>query len=356
MKTNKMVFFAILNFLCLSCNIYAKEMAVGVPVLDIRIEPLKDPSFKPTYPMLSAVSGNLDTQLLYGDPVIINDSNDATEWVIIETPQKMCDKTKNNELKNISGYALRKHLVEVPNNYLPDATIIKTWACVYQKPQENSGIINKFSYGTQLQLEHQPNTEWSKVTLLDGVEGYIKDEDVLLHATAQTMSEQKREHFVQETIKQFLGHPYVWGGVSAHDPENKTQTTGNDCAGLTYLIYNRALAIKDFPRNSGDQYLHAPIKIESGKDLQPTDLLFMGKKREDGSTRITHVLIYLGNGLVAESTGLGLDVVPSNKEEAKKVCVRIKTVKELFGINVDELKNATQCVPDNPRIAFFARY
>lgn len=94
-----------------------------------------------------------------------------------------------------------------------------------------------------------------------------------------------------EYAKQFLGNPYVWGGTSL--------TNGTDCSGFVMRIYEHfGYAI---PRNSRSQAAYC-TSISSSQ-LKPGDLIFYG----NGST-ISHVAMYIGNGLVihasTEKTGI----------------------------------------------------
>lgn len=89
-----------------------------------------------------------------------------------------------------------------------------------------------------------------------------------------------RESLVK-SARDFIGVPYLWGGVSAN--------TGFDCSGLTMTVYQ--LNGLDMPRHSRTQY-DAGDAIDRD-DLQKGDLVFFAT-RERG--RISHVGIYIGDG------------------------------------------------------------
>ena len=147
--------------------VHAKKMVVNVPVLDVRYEPLADLSFKPSYPMLSRISGKLETQLLYGDEVTVLDVSDPV-WATIETPQMYCDTAKNYELKPLWGYVLQKGLMTPPQEYQENATVSVLWAPVHQEPQADSPIVITFSYGTRVYVTEQIDSSWFKIRFLDG--------------------------------------------------------------------------------------------------------------------------------------------------------------------------------------------
>lgn len=86
---------------------------------------------------------------------------------------------------------------------------------------------------------------------------------------------------------QFLGTPYVWGG---------TTPRGFDCSGFTSYVYKNAKG-KSIPRTSGAQY--ASSKKISRSQLQAGDLVFFSV----GSSRITHVALYAGNGQLLHAAG-----------------------------------------------------
>ncbi|MEE9912414.1 MAG: C40 family peptidase [Deltaproteobacteria bacterium] len=84
-----------------------------------------------------------------------------------------------------------------------------------------------------------------------------------------------------DTARDFIGVPYLWGGVSA--------ATGFDCSGLTMTVYQ--LNGLDMPRHSATQY-DAGDTIDRG-DLQKGDLVFFATR---GRGKVSHVGIYIGDG------------------------------------------------------------
>lgn len=82
------------------------------------------------------------------------------------------------------------------------------------------------------------------------------------------------------TADEYLGVPYVWGGVSPN---------GFDCSGFTNAVYARHGY--DLPRVSGDQF---KVGVEINRSgLLPGDLLFFSQ--EPGRGKISHVAIYVGD-------------------------------------------------------------
>ena len=81
--------------------------------------------------------------------------------------------------------------------------------------------------------------------------------------------------------KQFLGNPYVYGGLSLTD--------GADCSGFVQQIFKHFGITTG--RTARDQYAKAqPIRFEQ---LQPGDLIFYGS-----TDYVNHVAIYAGDGVI----------------------------------------------------------
>ncbi len=85
--------------------------------------------------------------------------------------------------------------------------------------------------------------------------------------------------------KQFLGNPYVWGGVSL--------TKGADCSGFVLSVFAKYGV--NLPHSSRAQ-ANSGTSISSS-ELAPGDLVFYAK----GGT-INHVAIYIGGGQVIHAS------------------------------------------------------
>lgn len=85
---------------------------------------------------------------------------------------------------------------------------------------------------------------------------------------------------ILETVKKYLGVPYVWGGASP---------SGFDCSGLVYYVL-KTLGYSPY-RTPADQYKMGTYVAKA--DLQPGDIVFFQNTYKGG---ISHVGIYAGDG------------------------------------------------------------
>jgi cell wall-associated NlpC family hydrolase len=94
--------------------------------------------------------------------------------------------------------------------------------------------------------------------------------------------------------KSRLGMPYVWGGAGP---------TTFDCSGLVQWAMRQAGVV--MPRVASDQARTGPLIRLS--QLQPGDLLFYHTD-PTAPQYISHVAIYIGNGLMLQAPEPGMDV------------------------------------------------
>ena len=92
------------------------------------------------------------------------------------------------------------------------------------------------------------------------------------------------------------------------------------------------------PRDSGDQKRWSkPLK--SGAELECGDVVFFARKAKPGS--IHHIIMFLGDGVFVECTGLGFSSA-KDVPDAKIFTTRLSSDNDDFRKEVGELKNGDE--------------
>ena len=242
----------------------------------------------------------VQTQLLYGEPVIVDEIKD--DWVKIVAIWQPSKKDKR-------GYP----------GWVPLAQLKETYEV------ENKGVVRV--KGTKAQLwdtEEKPllilpfNTILPVLAETEGYyrvqvshgEGLLRKENVDFGVSKEQLPKLPIEEAVNlgET---YLDLPYLWGGMSPY---------GFDCSGFSY---NMLKACGYFiARDASDQAIGG---IELSKDNPSSwkkgDLLFFANDEGTGSVR--HVGFYYGNGqlLHSPSTGKSVEIlVLEGSKLEKEIC------------------------------------
>jgi gamma-D-glutamyl-L-lysine dipeptidyl-peptidase len=125
-----------------------------------------------------------------------------------------------------------------------------------------------------------------KVRFPDGRTAFVKKNDCL---SFQEWTNRPIEvQSILSVAKQLLGVPYLWGGTSCK---------ATDCSGLTKTSYYSQGIILARDASQQVRYGQHP-DFTDFRNLEPGDLLFFGSKR------VSHVALYIGNGLYIHSSGL----------------------------------------------------
>ena len=151
------------------------------------------------------------------------------------------------------------------------------------------------------------NVDRDKISIFVDTEKVV--ENVLDIAKTANVVEEVVEEVVESTVNSapsstvsdilnrgyaLLGKPYVWGD---------TGKVGYDCSGLVTALYTGKSNVK-LPRSSRDM---AKVgTYVSASELQPGDLLFFNS---GGSSTISHVAIYAGDGVMLHASNSQRGVV-----------------------------------------------
>lgn len=236
---------------------------------------------------LDLCNGNrVQTQLLYGEPVIVDEI--VGDWAKVIAVWQPCKKDER-------GYP----------GWVPVAQLKKA------KPLEEAGGFIRIAIAKS-QLWKKDGTPLIVVPfntilpLIDESEDHFNLEtpdgdalvlktDIVRATSVHQFHKRSAAAAVEEGLA-YLDLPYFWGGMSSY---------GYDCSGFTY---NMLKACGYFiPRDASDQAIsgeevpmHEPVQWEKG------DLLFFAN--DEGKGNIRHVGFYYGNGLLLHSPSTGQSV------------------------------------------------
>jgi hypothetical protein len=205
----------------------------------------------------------IDSQAIYGSVVTIIDQ--MNDWSKIKT------------VDGVEGWVPSAQLITNPSYENSDCLrpVKSLFAHIYRVTDTTPyPPLLTVPYGSKVKLDEPVDTgeRWVSMELISGEKVWIQRGDIDFTPQFKTL---------EETLafsKKFLGLPYTWGGTSSY---------GFDCSGFVQMLF-REMGLQ-LPRNSRDQArcnLFTPVAQE---DLEPGDLVFFG------TTRITHVGLYLGN-------------------------------------------------------------
>lgn len=220
---------------------------------------------------------------------------------------------------DVEGYVKSKYLItgekaqEYAESVATKIAVVNTQTLkLRQKSNKESTVITLIPEGERLEVIKEKG-KWFKISF-DGQEGYVAEKYVDISyelEKASTLDELEYRDGVSDVrselvnyAMQFIGNPYVWGGVSLTD--------GADCSGFVLSVY------ADFgiglPHYSVAQ-ANCGTQIDP-QDAQPGDLFFYS----DGTT-INHVAIYIGDGAVVQAHSEEIGITVTSAYYRTPVCV-----------------------------------
>ncbi|WP_156290891.1 C40 family peptidase [Oceanobacillus salinisoli] len=241
----------------------------------------------------------VQSQILYGEPVLVTEIKDDFAHVIVPSQPSKKDE------RGYPGWVPLKQLAKVDKQKWVKSKTAAIQADKAWLENEASEKVQKLSYLTMLPVE-AVGEERVEVNTPHG-NRYLPRKDVHIFSTEEGIEQGNGEDIVQAGIP-YISLPYFWGGMSAF---------GYDCSGLAYATH-KANGYR-IPRDAGDQAnAGEAVALDA---LQPGDLLFFAY--EEGKGRIHHVGIYYGDGKMLHSpqTGKGIEVISlAGTKYEKELC------------------------------------
>ena len=270
-------------------------------------------------PLNNEDSQPLLTQLLFQEcveldaaPPTVNDT-----WVYVRVPFQTRATPDRKQFVPYEGFLHTDHFALFSEDTpcpIVDLIVVNNNVPLYRKDCSLGGcvgadIVARVSMGTNLFLanDHSFNDGIYSVRIFNVVDWELVESIVYVLASDVTMFYDERipDHYelslfdVRDALarnsKLVVGWPYAAGGRSSYDESSSTRT-GLDAAGLTSLLYLTSASIR-IPRDVNSQYWFAN-KI-SERDFAPGDLFFLSRVT---NKTMFHVMMYIGDGLVVEST------------------------------------------------------
>lgn len=222
-------------------------------------------------------SQELATQVLLGTPLQVLKQDE--EWYFVRCPDDYLAWVHGGEIVRMSAEALETWQEEDRVVYTRDH------GYAYDDPTSSSEQVGDLVAGGIL-VRAFVEGDFTAVLYPDNRHGFVSTTD-LVPFDEWLAQQQPSLELTQAVAFQQIGKPYFWGGTSPK---------AMDCSGFTKTVYwQQGLII---PRDASQQ-VHAGVDVEYDEDLnglEAGDFLFFGRYREDGSEKITHVGIYLGEG------------------------------------------------------------
>jgi hypothetical protein len=226
-------------------------------------------------------SAELVTQALLGTPVNVLKEDDG--WYLIQTPDEYIAWTNGGSLETMDEESFHTWKNEEKLIYLP------TYGFSYSPSGEK---ISDLVAGSVFVLNTENKESWEIMYPDDRIAHIGKNEAQKLSAWIDRLN--PSDSTLIAAGKDLMGVPYLWGGTS---------TKGVDCSGFTKTVYFQHGLI--LPRDASQQ-VHVGTLVDDDRDfssLKVGDLLFFGRKTEDGTEKVIHVGMWIGNDQFIHASG-----------------------------------------------------
>ncbi len=286
------LFLSLIHFFY-SYPLFSQNLIVTSSVADLRAEPIANaPDLKlPTNDLTNPLQ---ITQLLLNEHAIAQEEyvdQNNQKWFKINALQQEFS-SPDHTWQGYPGWIAAQDVMHT-ESFSPINLVVKNMhATAFNIDQKPIGIL---SIGTRLFGEKISKDFW-QIFLPTGKIIFIKNDDLyFIDKTIQESPEKLRMSIIATAAK-FVGDWYSWGGRSAQDEQINISSV--DCSALIQLSFlAHGLQI---PRMSHEQFLRSN-KIIDCTSLQPGDLIFFSSITKH-STRMDHVMLYLGDDKLLEAT------------------------------------------------------
>jgi gamma-D-glutamyl-L-lysine dipeptidyl-peptidase len=195
--------------------------------------------------------GRLDSQVLLGDTVLVDDVKDG--WAQVVVPSQPSRK----DARGYPGWMPLSQLAS-PATGSDRAAVVHVAATEVLATPGGPVLIADATYATVFPVLDERDG-WTLVSLPGGGHGWVARPHLSAYQGILPTAEQ-----LLADGRQFLGLMYLAGGLTS---------CGLDCSGLTWALYRRFGMT--LPRDAADQYgVGDPVALA---DLEPGDLLFFRK-------------------------------------------------------------------------------
>ena len=252
-----------------------------------------------------AVSGTVNTE---GSSLRVRSQADTTGSVLAQLPHG----TTVEVLSSVENGWYQIH-VDNTTGYVSGDYLLVDAAEAASLPVEAEPTYIQVTVSV-LNVRSGPGTDYDKVgtvrsgQVLQAVEengwykvdsGYVSAEYVK-EVDASAASQAGKGQEIANYALQFVGYPYVYGGSSPK---------GFDCSGLVSYCFQSF----GYSTNRTAATLYSNGTAVEKSDLQPGDAVFF---RSDGSSTISHVGLYIGNGEMIHASSSAGKVIITNIEDS----------------------------------------
>lgn len=227
--------------------------------------------------------GEMASQVLLGTPLKIM-KKVREGWYYVQSPDGYLGYLDQGAITLLDEVAFRSW------QQAPKVIYWKDFGFSTLLPDNNSQRISDLVIGALLK-KGVSNGQHTEVTYPDGRTAFVPTQDLESMEGWLDQASTEPDDLIA-TAKKFVGRPYLWGGTSGK---------GMDCSGFTKTVfYLHGMILQ----RDASQQVHTGIEVKTDSTLaglQKGDFLFFGRITEEQKEKITHVGIYMGDGLFIHS-------------------------------------------------------